>query len=193
MWQAIDEAETVQAAQAAAALAASRLEQAHVEARAKAEAKAARIASWLAVRLEAEMSAEQQAVEAQRLASIKAQIVAIYQARQPRKLADVDGLLEEWKGEEDVLLRKIKDKWLPADATVSEGAGSTALSIVDNSDGKGDVDELLERFCGTKEKEEESMTEEARLERVAEQEQWKKHIWGERAVLGTGAAKARAR
>ena len=24
-------------------------------------------------------------------------------------------------------------------------------------------------------------------------EQWKKHIWGERAVLGTGAGKARAR
>ena len=87
----------------------------------------------------------------------------------------------------------LKQQGQPRGPGTTQGAGSTALSVVDSSDGKGDVDDLLERFGGTKEKEEESMTEEARLERLAEQEQWKKHIWGERAVLGTGAAKARAR
>ena len=42
---------------------------------------------------------------------IRAQIVEIYRRRNARKLADVDGLLEEWKGEEEELLKQIEAKY----------------------------------------------------------------------------------
>jgi hypothetical protein len=45
------------------------------------------------------------------LGAIKARINGIYADHNPRKLDDTDGLLEEWKGEEDVLLANVEAKY----------------------------------------------------------------------------------
>ena len=49
------------------------------------------------------------------VAEVRRQIVAIYQAHQPRKLPDVDALMAEWAGDEHVLLASIRKKWVPAE------------------------------------------------------------------------------
>ena len=38
----------------------------------------------------------------------------IYRQHNPRKLGDVDGLMDEWAGEERLLLAKIKAKYAEA-------------------------------------------------------------------------------
>lgn len=50
----------------------------------------------------------------------KREIVEIYSEHNPRKLHQVDALLEEWVGEEAVLLVKIRNKYLPPPAESSE-------------------------------------------------------------------------
>ena len=50
----------------------------------------------------------------------KAEIIEIYSEYNPSKLHLVDALLEEWVGEEAVLLLKIRDKYLPPPASDSE-------------------------------------------------------------------------
>eukprot|EP01045_Picozoa_sp_COSAG04_P046698 COSAG04_NODE_17064_length_480_cov_0.947507_2_plen_132_part_01 len=49
------------------------------------------------------------------VAEVRRQIIAIYQAHQPRKLPDVDALMAEWAGDEHVLLASIRKKWVPAE------------------------------------------------------------------------------
>jgi hypothetical protein len=50
----------------------------------------------------------------------KAEIVEIYEEHNPQKLYQVDALLEEWVGEEGVLLLKIRNKYLPPPMESSE-------------------------------------------------------------------------
>lgn len=54
---------------------------------------------------------------------IRAQIVDIYKKHNRSKLNDVDALLEEWKGQEDVLLWNIQHKYLVEGAKQSRGLG----------------------------------------------------------------------
>ena len=46
--------------------------------------------------------------------TIRELIVHIYRQHNPRKLDDVDGLMDEWAGEERLLLAKIKAKYAEA-------------------------------------------------------------------------------
>ena len=51
--------------------------------------------------------------------AIRQEMTAIYKKHNPRKLKDVDGLLAEWVGEEELLLDNIRKKYLPYLAYVS--------------------------------------------------------------------------
>ena len=46
---------------------------------------------------------------------VRSKIVAIYTEHAPRKLKDVDRLLLEWKGEEELLLENIEKKYKQVD------------------------------------------------------------------------------
>ena len=48
------------------------------------------------------------------LVYIRAQIMQVYETYNPEKLEDVDPLLEEWKGEEDILLWNVQHKYADA-------------------------------------------------------------------------------
>jgi hypothetical protein len=54
---------------------------------------------------------------------IRAQIVDIYKKHDRSKLGVVDALLEEWKGQEDVLLWNVQHKYLVEGAKQSRGLG----------------------------------------------------------------------
>ena len=53
---------------------------------------------------------------------IRSQIIDIYLKHNPKKIDDVDQLIEEWKGQEDVLLWNIQQKYVgEADAKRRKG------------------------------------------------------------------------
>ena len=52
-------------------------------------------------------------VDASQISDVKAQITAIYKAHNPMKLGDVDMLMKKYKHMEDVLLRRVQEKYLP--------------------------------------------------------------------------------
>ena len=68
--------------------------------------------------LKAEAEAKLEAMEAEnrraQLAAVRDEIVEIYREHNPRKLADVDELLAEWKGEEQKLLASVRSKYVQA-------------------------------------------------------------------------------
>jgi hypothetical protein len=47
----------------------------------------------------------------------------IFHNYNPRKLADVDGLISEWEGEERLLLAKVRAKYLPGGGGGGGGGG----------------------------------------------------------------------
>ena len=51
--------------------------------------------------------------------AVRQEMTAIYKKHNPRKLKDVDGLLAEWVGEEELLLDNIRKKYLPYIAYVT--------------------------------------------------------------------------
>lgn len=57
------------------------------------------------------------------LVYIRTQIVDIYAKHNRSKLDDVDALLYEWKGEEDVLLWNVQQKYLGEDTSTSKSRG----------------------------------------------------------------------
>ena len=63
------------------------------------------------------------------VAEVRRQIVAIYQAHQPRKLPDVDALMAEWAGDEHELLASIRKKWVPAELEPEPEPGPPASRI----------------------------------------------------------------
>lgn len=46
---------------------------------------------------------------------VQAKITAIYRLKNPRKMGDVEGLMDEWSGEEAELLEQIQQKYRVAD------------------------------------------------------------------------------
>ena len=68
--------------------------------------------------LKAEAEAKLKAMEAEnrraQIAAVRDEIVEIYREHNPRKLADVDELLAEWKGEEQKLLASVRTKYVQA-------------------------------------------------------------------------------
>jgi hypothetical protein len=47
-----------------------------------------------------------------RRARVVRALVSIYTVHNPRKLTDVDGLMDEWEGEEEELLQRVRDKYI---------------------------------------------------------------------------------
>jgi hypothetical protein len=57
---------------------------------------------------------------------VRERIMHVYRQHNPRKVADIDGLLDEWQGEERLLLAKIEHKYgdaRPAVALISAPSG----------------------------------------------------------------------
>jgi hypothetical protein len=73
----------------------------------------------------AKQQAEQELENIRRisLVYIRTQIIDIYTKHNRSKLDDVDALLDEWKGQEDVLLWNVQQKYLGEGANKSRGLG----------------------------------------------------------------------
>ena len=54
---------------------------------------------------------ERQAPGPERVEEIRQEIVTMYKVHAPKHLAEVDSTMEEWAGEEHVLLAQVRDRW----------------------------------------------------------------------------------
>ena len=54
---------------------------------------------------------ERQAPDPERVEEIRQEIITMYKEHAPKHLGEVDSTMEEWAGEEHVLLAQVKDRW----------------------------------------------------------------------------------
>ena len=80
------------------------------------------------------------------MADIKAEIMELYSAHDPSKLGHIDELLQEWEGEEHVLLAQIRDKFAAEQETKPEETLPSSLPGVDSGVVDDRVAELMARL-----------------------------------------------
>jgi hypothetical protein len=107
---------------------------------------------------EAAKAAAAAAVEAEEALPINERIERIYEVHNPRKIDQVDALLAEWEGEEDVLYKNIKEKYgVPDDFFAPEAPGSESTAASERTRSEAEED-------GSAAEDEESSEEEAESE-----------------------------
>jgi hypothetical protein len=64
--------------------------------------------------------------ESEARASARLRLQGVYQAHKPRKLGDIEGLLDEWAGRESLLAARVEGKYLRAEEPNGASKGGTA-------------------------------------------------------------------